>query len=586
MSVEALLAQAAEQRPEQTPTGITLRAEDDAPASVTLGSATVYQDVYTGRLLGEPTQRVRGAMSELRAWHRYMALDGDNRPLGKAISGWSNLLFLFIVLSGMYLWIPRVVTWASVRAVALFRGGLPGKARDFNWHNVIGIWSAVPLAIVVATAAPISFPWANALVYRIVGEEPPAPAGGGRPGPNAGERAGNGGPRGRSERQQPQVRTDGLDTLWVRAEQQVPGWRSINLRLPSSPAGPAVFAIDSGNGGQPQLRSTLTLDRRPPRSSAGSHSRARQRAAVCAAGADSLTPASTTVSSGRRSPVWCRAAPSFWSIRALRSRSGVSSRGFEEAALPIATRRANPKRRSAGTYDDCRPGAGRFMLVHIPGVLTNEQVADVRQRLDAADWVEGRVTAGHQSARVKRNAQLPEGSPAAEEIGDIVLTALQRNPLFLAAALPLRVFPPLFNRYEGGQAFGSHVDNAIRQIAGTGHRIRTDLSATLFLAGPEEYDGGELLVEDTYGVHSVKLPAGHLVLYPSTSLHRVQPVTRGARIASFFWIQSMIRDDGERTLLFDLDMAIQRLNQDTPDHPAALPLTGVYHNLLRKWAEM
>ena len=260
LSVEALLAQAAEQRPEQTPTGITLRAEDDAPASVTLGSATVYQDVYTGRLLGEPTQRVRGAMSELRAWHRYMALDGDNRPLGKAISGWSNLLFLFIVLSGMYLWIPRVMTWASVRAVAIFRGGLPGKARDFNWHNVIGIWSAVPLAIVVATAAPISFPWANALVYRIVGEEPPAPAGAGRPGPNAGERAGNGGARGRSERQQVQVRTDGIDTLWVRAEQQVPGWRSINLRLPTSPAGPAVFAIDSGNGGQPQLRSTLTLD--------------------------------------------------------------------------------------------------------------------------------------------------------------------------------------------------------------------------------------------------------------------------------------------------------------------------------------
>jgi PKHD-type hydroxylase len=226
------------------------------------------------------------------------------------------------------------------------------------------------------------------------------------------------------------------------------------------------------------------------------------------------------------------------------------------------------------------------MLVHIPGVLTDEQVADVRQRLDAAEWVEGRVTAGHQSARVKRNAQLAEGSAAAEEIGDIVLTALQRSPLFLAAALPLRVFPPLFNRYEGGQAFGSHVDNAIRQIAGTGHRIRTDLSATLFLAAPEEYDGGELLVEDTYGVHSVKLPAGHLVLYPSTSLHRVQPVTRGTRLASFFWIQSMIRDDGDRTLLFDLDMAIQRLNHDSPDHPCAIPLTGVYHNLLRKWAEM
>jgi PKHD-type hydroxylase len=225
------------------------------------------------------------------------------------------------------------------------------------------------------------------------------------------------------------------------------------------------------------------------------------------------------------------------------------------------------------------------MLVHIPDVLTAEQVAEARRQLDAADWVEGRVTAGYQSARVKHNVQLPEGHPVAEEVGDMVLTALQRNPLFLAAALPLRVFP-LFNRYEGGQSFGSHVDNAIRQISGSGHRLRTDLSATLFLSAPEEYDGGELLVEDTYGVHSVKLPAGHLVLYPSTSLHRVQPVTRGARMASFFWIQSMIRDDGARTLLFDLDMAIQRLNQDSPDHPVSVPLAGVYHNLLRRWAEM
>jgi uncharacterized iron-regulated membrane protein len=252
LSVDALLAKAAELRPDQAPTGITLRSDDDAPALVTLGSATVYQDVYSGELLGEPTQKVRAAMSELRSWHRYMALDGENRPFGKAISGWSNLLFLFIVLSGMYLWIPRVVTWASVRAVALFRGGLSGKARDFNWHNVIGIWSAVPLAIVVATAAPISFPWANALVYRIVGEEPPAPAGGAR--------AGNGEGRGnRAERQQPRLRTEGLDALFARAEQQVTGWRSINLRLPA-PSAPAVFAIDSGNGGQPQLRSTLTLD--------------------------------------------------------------------------------------------------------------------------------------------------------------------------------------------------------------------------------------------------------------------------------------------------------------------------------------
>jgi PKHD-type hydroxylase len=226
------------------------------------------------------------------------------------------------------------------------------------------------------------------------------------------------------------------------------------------------------------------------------------------------------------------------------------------------------------------------MLLHIPDVLSAGQVAEARRQLDAAEWVDGRVTAGLQSARVKDNAQLSEGSPITEEIGDVVLTALQRNPLFLAAALPLRVFPPLFNRYEQGQSFGSHVDNAIRQISSTGHRIRTDLSATLFFSGPEEYDGGELLIEDTYGVHSVKLPAGHLVLYPSTSLHRVQPITRGARTASFFWIQSMVRDDGERTLLFDLDMAIQRLNHELPNHPAAVPLTNVYHNLLRRWAEM
>jgi PKHD-type hydroxylase len=226
------------------------------------------------------------------------------------------------------------------------------------------------------------------------------------------------------------------------------------------------------------------------------------------------------------------------------------------------------------------------MLLEIPDVLTAAQVAEARRMLDRAEWVDGRITAGHQSARAKHNQQLPEGHPVAEQIGDVILTALQRNPLFVAAALPLRVFPPLFNRYEGGQSFGNHVDNAIRQISGSGHRIRTDLSATLFLSAPDDYDGGELLVEDTYGVHSVKLPAGHLVLYPSTSLHRVQPVTRGARVASFFWIQSMVRDDGERTLLFDLDVAIQRVSQDLPDHPSAVQLTNVYHNLLRRWAEM
>jgi PKHD-type hydroxylase len=226
------------------------------------------------------------------------------------------------------------------------------------------------------------------------------------------------------------------------------------------------------------------------------------------------------------------------------------------------------------------------MLLHIPDVLIAEQVAHCRQKLEQADWVDGRVTAGHQSARAKDNMQLPEDHPAARELGDLILAALERNPLFMASALPLKVFPPLFNRYQGGQSFGTHVDNAVRQVTGTPHRVRTDLSATLFLAAPEEYDGGELSVEDTYGLHSVKLPAGHLILYPASSLHHVRPVTRGARLASFFWIQSMVRDDGKRTLLFDLDMAIQRIGADAPDHPATLQLTGVYHNLLRRWADV
>ncbi len=226
------------------------------------------------------------------------------------------------------------------------------------------------------------------------------------------------------------------------------------------------------------------------------------------------------------------------------------------------------------------------MLLQIPDVLTAEQVAHARHLLDTANWVDGRVTAGHQSTQVKDNLQLPEDHPVARELGDMILEALQRNALFVSAALPLRVFPPLFNRYRGGQSFGNHVDNAIRQISGTPLRIRTDLSATLFLGEPEEYDGGELVVEDTYGVHSVKLPSGHMVLYPSTSLHHVRPVTRGARVASFFWIQSMLRDDGDRTLLFDLDTAIQRLTVDMADHPAAVQLTAVYHNLLRRWADL
>lgn len=226
------------------------------------------------------------------------------------------------------------------------------------------------------------------------------------------------------------------------------------------------------------------------------------------------------------------------------------------------------------------------MLLQIPDVLTADEVAQCRQMLEKAEWIDGRVTAGYQSAQVKENMQLPEDDPAARQMGQMILAALERCPLFMVAALPLKVFPPLFNRYRGGESFGAHVDNAIRQVTGTPHRVRTDLSATLFLTQPDEYDGGELLVEDTYGLHSVKLPAGHMILYPSTSLHRVEPVTRGSRISSFFWIQSMVRDDGQRTLLFDLDMAIQAVSRDMPDHPAALHLTGIYHNLLRRWADV
>jgi PKHD-type hydroxylase len=219
-------------------------------------------------------------------------------------------------------------------------------------------------------------------------------------------------------------------------------------------------------------------------------------------------------------------------------------------------------------------------------VLTAEQVASCRKLLDAADWVDGRITAGHQSARAKDNMQLPEDHEDAKTLGDTIIAALERNSLFMAAALPLKVFPPLFNRYQKGQSFGNHVDNAIRQVTGTPHRVRTDLSATLFFSNPDEYDGGELVVEDTYGVHSVKLPAGHLILYPASSVHHVRPVTRGARLASFFWIQSMVRDDAERTLLFDLDVAIQRLAGDVPDHTSVVELTSLYHNLLRRWADV
>ncbi len=226
------------------------------------------------------------------------------------------------------------------------------------------------------------------------------------------------------------------------------------------------------------------------------------------------------------------------------------------------------------------------MLLQIPGVLTAEQAVDCRRKIEKAQWVDGRATAGHQSGRAKNNLQLAEDHPLAQELGEAILGALERSSLFMSAALPLKVFPPLFNRYEDGQSFGNHVDNAIRQVAGTPHRVRTDLSATLFLTAPEDYDGGELIIEDTYGVHSIKLPAGHLILYPATSLHNVRPVTRGARISSFFWIQSMVRDDGERTILFDMDMAIRRIAENAPEHPSVIQLTGVYHNLLRRWADV
>ena len=228
------------------------------------------------------------------------------------------------------------------------------------------------------------------------------------------------------------------------------------------------------------------------------------------------------------------------------------------------------------------------MLLDIPEVLSAAQVAEARAKLQAADWADGRVTAGYQSAKAKDNAQLPETSPVAMELGAMVLEALSRNSTFFSAALPKRIYSPLFNRYEGGQSFGFHVDNAVRydRSRGAAEAVRTDLSATLFLSEPDEYDGGELIIEDTYGTQSIKLPAGQMVLYPGTSLHRVAPVTRGARLASFFWIQSMVRDDGQRRLMFELDLSIRRLTQDIPDNPALIQLTGVYHNLLRQWSEV
>ncbi|MDP3802568.1 Fe2+-dependent dioxygenase [Brevundimonas sp.] len=225
------------------------------------------------------------------------------------------------------------------------------------------------------------------------------------------------------------------------------------------------------------------------------------------------------------------------------------------------------------------------MLLHIPGVFSKDEVATLRSRLDAGPWADGNVTSGHQAATAKVNRQLPEGSAEAREVGALVVQALNANAMFVAAALPHTIFPPLFNAYEGGERFDVHVDNAIRQRGPV--RIRSDLSATLFLAEPDAYDGGELVVEEMYGPQSVKLPAGDMVLYPSKSLHRVTPVTRGRRVASFFWIQSLVRDDADRETLFRLDVAIQRVSADKgPKDAAVLELTAVYHNLMRRWAEV
>jgi PKHD-type hydroxylase len=226
------------------------------------------------------------------------------------------------------------------------------------------------------------------------------------------------------------------------------------------------------------------------------------------------------------------------------------------------------------------------MLIAIPDILDADGVARLRRTIDAGEWVDGNVTSGPQAALAKRNRQLPEDAAEARAAQAMVLDALGRSPLFFAAALPLKVFPPLFNRYAGGENFGLHVDNAIRIQRGTEFRIRADLSATLFLEDPDAYDGGELVIEERFGPQTVKLPAGHLVLYPASSLHRVTPVTRGVRTASFFWLQSMVRDDGERRTLFELDGAIQAVAaaQGQGD-PAVVSLTGIYHNLLRRWAD-
>jgi uncharacterized iron-regulated membrane protein len=266
LPVETLLQTIRTQHPDIAANAITVGSAADAPLTVAAPQRTLYFDAYSGRLLGQGAQGMRRFMSETRAWHRWLAVDGDGRTAARFITGWSNLIFLFIVVSGFYLWFPRKWTWNHVRTVLLFTRTTTAKARDFNWHNVIGVWSAIPLFIVVLSALPISFPWANALVYRAVGEEPPVQRGReggparGREGGPAG-REGRGAREGAAREEQAAPSLQGLNTLWSRAEQQVEGWRTINVRIPESDRAPVVFAIDKGDGGQPQLRSTLTLDR-------------------------------------------------------------------------------------------------------------------------------------------------------------------------------------------------------------------------------------------------------------------------------------------------------------------------------------
>lgn len=225
------------------------------------------------------------------------------------------------------------------------------------------------------------------------------------------------------------------------------------------------------------------------------------------------------------------------------------------------------------------------MLLHIPEVLSAAEVSECVSALETAEWSDGKATAGYLSSRVKDNMQVPEGHPVARRLGAMILDALDKNQLFISAALPLKVVPPLFNRYAGGQSYGGHIDGAVRPVYGTPHRVRTDLSATLFLSAPDAYDGGELVVRDTFGVRRIKLPAGDMVLYPGTSVHHVEPVTRGVRLAAFFWIQSMVREDAKRDILFTLDTALQKLGRDVPDHPSLVEIAGAYHNLLRLWSD-